>query len=387
MAILYNLARMNTTTVGAGTVTLTTAVGGYLTFALAGASNGDVVDYAINDGANSEIGTGTYSSAGPTLTRTVTKSTNSNAAISLSGTAQVFITPRAETLNDASLFTTGTLLDARLSNVITAGGPQGDAAHTQVLTWDAHGRLLTVTNTAIAIASGAVSGLAAIATSGSGNDIATGTVPTARLGSGTANSTTFLRGDNTWQVVSNSGALISVVEYSSTQTITIPAGATKAGIELWGGCGGGGAGGGTFAYGGSGSGGLQKYLTGLTPGNTLAFTRGAGGVGANGSTAGAGGNSTLASGTQTITTLTASGGGAGNAPGSAQGAPGTGTNGDLNITGQYGGTAVFDPPSGNGGVGSGGAAGLGKAFGGFANFSTSASGSGDPGGCRINWYA
>lgn len=36
-------------------------------------------------------------------------------------------------------------------------------------------------------------------------DIVSGTIATARLGSGTANSTTFLRGDNTWQTVSGGG--------------------------------------------------------------------------------------------------------------------------------------------------------------------------------------
>jgi len=41
-------------------------------------------------------------------------------------------------------------------------------------------------------------GLATIASSASATDLTTGTVPTARLGSGTANSTTFLRGDQTW---------------------------------------------------------------------------------------------------------------------------------------------------------------------------------------------
>jgi hypothetical protein len=98
MGKLYNLARMTTATTGTGTITLGSAVSGYLTFALSGVANGDVVDYAIKDGANSEHGTGTYTSAGTTLTRTVTKSTNSNNAISLSGTAEVFISPRAESL-------------------------------------------------------------------------------------------------------------------------------------------------------------------------------------------------------------------------------------------------------------------------------------------------
>lgn len=98
MAKLYNLARMTTATTGTGTITLGAAVLGYLTFAQAGVSNGDVVDYAIKDGANSEIGYGTYTLSGTTLTRTVTNSTNSNAAISLSGAAEVFITPRAQTL-------------------------------------------------------------------------------------------------------------------------------------------------------------------------------------------------------------------------------------------------------------------------------------------------
>ena len=114
MAKLYNLARVNTATTGTGTITLGSAVAGYLTFALAGVADGDVVDYGIKDGSNSEIGTGTYTASGTTLTRSVTKSTNANSAINLSGTAEVFITPRAETLNDAALFSTGTLGNARI---------------------------------------------------------------------------------------------------------------------------------------------------------------------------------------------------------------------------------------------------------------------------------
>lgn len=92
---------MSTATVGTGTITLGSAVSGYLSFAGAGTVDGDIIDYAVNDGANSEIGSGLYTAAGTTLTRVVSKSTNSNNAISLSGTAQVFITPQASTLQPA----------------------------------------------------------------------------------------------------------------------------------------------------------------------------------------------------------------------------------------------------------------------------------------------
>jgi hypothetical protein len=96
MGKLFNLARMDTATTGTGTITLGSAVSGYLTFALAGVTDGDVVSYGIKDGAASEVGTGTYTASGTTLTRTVTKSTNSDAALNLSGSAEVFITARAQ---------------------------------------------------------------------------------------------------------------------------------------------------------------------------------------------------------------------------------------------------------------------------------------------------
>jgi hypothetical protein len=96
MSKLYNLARMTTATTGTGTITLGSAVSGFLSFSGAGVADGDVVSYGIKDGANSEVGTGTYTASGTALTRTVTKSTNSNAAISLSGLAEVYITLRAE---------------------------------------------------------------------------------------------------------------------------------------------------------------------------------------------------------------------------------------------------------------------------------------------------
>lgn len=98
MAKLFNLARMTVTgTPGTGTITLNAAVSGYLTFAQAGVVNADLVEYAIKDGVNSEIGIGTYTSSGTTLARTtITNSTNGNAAISVTSAAEVAITPRKE---------------------------------------------------------------------------------------------------------------------------------------------------------------------------------------------------------------------------------------------------------------------------------------------------
>jgi hypothetical protein len=114
---LHNLARMTSATTGAGTITLGAAVSGYLTFAQAGVVNGETVSYGIKDGANSEVGTAPYTASGTLLgPRTVTSSTNSNAAISLSGTAEVFITPRAEDLNVLPGLTNSLGADVALNN-------------------------------------------------------------------------------------------------------------------------------------------------------------------------------------------------------------------------------------------------------------------------------
>jgi hypothetical protein len=68
-----------------------------------------------------------------------------------------------------------------LASIITAGGPTGSASIVPVITYDAKGRLIAVTTATITITAGSVTGLAAIATSGSATDLTAGTVPAARV--------------------------------------------------------------------------------------------------------------------------------------------------------------------------------------------------------------
>jgi hypothetical protein len=108
-----NLVRMSTATTGTGTITLGAAVAGFLSFAAAGIPDGAQVSYGISDGGSGEAGRGRYTASGTTLTRDIIyESTNSGAAISLSGSAQVFVTALAEDFVEANM-----LANARLGGL------------------------------------------------------------------------------------------------------------------------------------------------------------------------------------------------------------------------------------------------------------------------------
>ena len=99
-----NQARMTITSSGTGTFTLGVAVSPFNTFATAGVIDGQIVAYsAIDGGTGSEKGWGVYSATGPTLTRNIFTSTNSNNAIDASRGTQVFIDPSASDLAQLSL--------------------------------------------------------------------------------------------------------------------------------------------------------------------------------------------------------------------------------------------------------------------------------------------
>lgn len=101
MPAYANRVWMSTATTGTGTITLGTAQTGYITFAQGGIANASSVTYTIIDGNNFEVGRGTYTSSGTTLSRdtvlvSLISGTSGTTKLTLSGTATVFITTVAE---------------------------------------------------------------------------------------------------------------------------------------------------------------------------------------------------------------------------------------------------------------------------------------------------
>lgn len=133
MVKLVNRAKMSTATTGTGTITLGSAVSGFQSFAAAGVVDANVVRYTIEDGSNWEVGSGTYTSAGTTLSRTPSESSNAGSAINLSGTATVFVTAAAADLQELVTFAE------------TFALPTSDGTNGQVLTTNGSGALTFTT--------------------------------------------------------------------------------------------------------------------------------------------------------------------------------------------------------------------------------------------------
>ena len=146
MTKLVNRAKVSTPTIGTGTLTLGPAVDGFQSFAASGVTNGDTIRYVIEDGNAWEIGAGTFSADPQTLTRSPSQSSAGGSAVSLGGSAVVYVTATAEDIVQPSdlapVATTGAYSDlagkpalgtaAAANTAAFATAPQGALADTAV---------------------------------------------------------------------------------------------------------------------------------------------------------------------------------------------------------------------------------------------------------------
>lgn len=98
--VIKDRVQETTTTTGTGTLTLNGAVTGFQSFSVIG--DGNTTFYAIVYGSDFEIGIGTYTSSGTTLSRdTILSSSNNNNAVNFgAGTKNVFVTyPASKSIN------------------------------------------------------------------------------------------------------------------------------------------------------------------------------------------------------------------------------------------------------------------------------------------------
>jgi hypothetical protein len=93
--VVKNRVQVSTSTTGTGTLTLGSALSGFQNFSVIG--NGNTTYYTITSNGDWEVGIGTYTASGTTLSRdTVLESSNSGNKINLSGISAVFCTYPAE---------------------------------------------------------------------------------------------------------------------------------------------------------------------------------------------------------------------------------------------------------------------------------------------------
>lgn len=122
---LVDRVQETTTVTGTGSVTLLGAVTGYQTFASVGNTNSTYYCIAAQSGSQWEVGLGTYSTTGPTLTRDVVYSNSLGTAAKINftaGTKNIFVTSPTALLSkllvpQALVIGNGTAILVKQSNI------------------------------------------------------------------------------------------------------------------------------------------------------------------------------------------------------------------------------------------------------------------------------
>lgn len=381
--ILADRVRDTTTTTGTGTVTLSgTAPTGYQNFSAVG--NGNTTYYTINGGSQWEVGIGTYTAAGTTLSRDTVLASSTGSKLALAaGTKDVFVTyPAGKAVNyDASgnvlIGTTSSPTESRLyidsteARIQSRNSTSGANGYVGALSTNEWRGAWAITSTPVTFGT---SNAERVLIDSAGNvGIGTSSPGQKLTVAGTVESTSggFKFPDATTQTTAYIAQPTDFQEFTSSGTWTKPANATFVLVECWGAGGGGGSG----AYGtsvvrgggGGGSGGAFAFAVFKASdlADTVSVTVGSGGTGGAAKTALAAGNAGNAGGSTSFGTAVTSGGGLGGSGG-----------GYSSTTSAAGGNPVAIS-SGGGGGGNGG-------NGGSAGMSASQAGAGGGGGGGSN---
>jgi hypothetical protein len=118
--VLKDRVKETSTTTGTGTFTLLGAAAGFQSFSVIG--DGNTTYYTIDGGTEWEVGIGTYTSSGTTLSRdTILESSNGGTAVNFSaGTKNVFVTYPAE--KSVDIDTSQTLANKTFTSSIPING-------------------------------------------------------------------------------------------------------------------------------------------------------------------------------------------------------------------------------------------------------------------------
>ena len=209
--------------------TLSGAVTGFQSFA--GIGNGNTTYYTATDvSGNWEAGIGTYSTTGPTLTRTtILSSSNAGAAVTFSGAVNVFVTYPSEKAvwidasgNTSALGTiaSGTWQGTTVGTAYGGTGVTSSSGVNSVVLRDASANININNYTANALITTAAAGTTILTVASARNQILVGaTTQIFQL----PNATTLALG-HSFVFINNSSGVLTVKDNASTTVETIPSG-------------------------------------------------------------------------------------------------------------------------------------------------------------------